>query len=136
MEWLCGGSNRRDPLGDSFDLLLGRRVDPFVVQHGSSGIVDTAGSDVKVSVEDVLSRFRLEHWNREDKDHSIDHPQERSSNSPKKFTLFFNSVMEMLDAPVGIVATLWYPLDRFVCWKIPATGLQIRAPHRTAPLFM
>lgn len=56
--------------------------------------------------------------------------------SPNKLMLFFSSVIDILDAPAGIVAIWTYPFGSGFFVKIPDIGRHILAPHRTAPLFI
>lgn len=55
---------------------------------------------------------------------------------PRRFMLFFSSVMDMFDAALGIVATCMYPFGRGFLVNMPDTGRQIKLPHLTAPLFI
>lgn len=55
---------------------------------------------------------------------------------PSRFALFFSSVIEIFEAPAGIVATCTYASSGSGSRvKIPVTGRQSSPPQLTEPLF-
>lgn len=83
-----------------------RRIDSFIIKDGPRSIIDSTRSYAEVSIDYELLRFGFKNW-KEDPQIILIIFQLLQRSLPKKFKLFFSSVMEMLEAPLGMVATEW-----------------------------